>query len=407
MKNVRFAPHKYYATLLIILLFSLKSFSQKDSTSIYSLTDKSTKGTPTTRLRLSRFLVYQSLATSSNASVQKDFTDVISRTTNEVTSANIIPIGILNADISLPDDKTKRKDFILMASPLQQDVFQANIQFQISPKLLQSNLDNQIESIDLSFDEGTNWKTYKYEEQLIDYRFEKSGEQTIGIRINSKKGSYISFVIMDVKQLVRPTVVATQRVSAPAVKGGRITANVNGAEYRIIMGCDGILDKPIIIAEGFDANEDVNLDVLTAKYNGTLGTNGPLQGFKNNGYDLVLVNYDNGRTWIQDNAQVLKAVINQINATKVGNNKLIVIGESMSGIVARIALKEMENAGQNHQVSHFVAFDTPMRGANVPIGLMYLGDWGAGTFPAWFAPPWSVSHRTSCDSNVPNKFPLQ
>jgi hypothetical protein len=400
-------PHKYYATLLIILLFSLKSFSQKDSTSIYSLTDKSTKGTPTTRLRLSRFLVYQSLATSSNASVQKDFTDVISRTTNEVTSANIIPIGILNADISLPDDKTKRKDFILMASPLQQDVFQANIQFQISPKLLQSNLDNQIESIDLSFDEGTNWKTYKYEEQLIDYRFEKSGEQTIGIRINSKKGSYISFVIMDVKQLVRPTVVATQRVSAPAVKGGRITANVNGAEYRIIMGCDGILDKPIIIAEGFDANEDVNLDVLTAKYNGTLGTNGPLQGFKNNGYDLVLVNYDNGRTWIQDNAQVLKAVINQINATKVGNNKLIVIGESMSGIVARIALKEMENAGQNHQVSHFVAFDTPMRGANVPIGLMYLGDWGAGTFPAWFAPPWSVSHRTSCDSNVPNKFPLQ
>jgi hypothetical protein len=364
--------------LLIILLFSFKSFSQKDSTKIYSLSEKNTTGIPTVRISYPRFLTYQKLATSSNAVAKPNFTDVMTRSVNQVTSAKVIPIGILNADINSPDNKQSKKEFILMASPLQKDIYQAEVSFQLSPQLSQNNVDNGISSIEFSFDEGISWKSYQYEEQLINHSFTTIGEQCIGFKVNSKKGTYVTYTTIDVKQLVRPSAVETKRVSALTVKGGRVTASVTGAEYRIIMGCDGIFDKPIIIAEGFDANEDVNLDALGAKYVNAMS------GFTNNGYDLVLVNYDNGRTWVQDNAQVLKAVINQVNATKVGSNRLIVIGESLSGIIARIALREMEIAGQNHQVSHFVAFDTPMRGANVPIGIMYLGDWGASTFPAWF-----------------------
>ena len=318
-------------------------------------------------------MVYQSLANSSNAKPQKEFSDAISRSRDQVTQSNIIHIGILNADIETSDGKEKKKDFILMASPIQKDIFQANVQFQLSPKLLQTNLDNQIESIEISFDNGDNWKLYKYEEQLISYQFKRTGEQEIGFRINSKKGSYVTFSTVDVKQLIRPSFVEPKRVSAPSVKAGRVAAGVNGAEYRIHVGCDGIFDKPIIIAEGFDVGQNVNLDDMTAKYFNAL------QLYRNNGYDLVLVNYDNGRTWIQNNAQVLKAVINQVNNTKVGNNKLIIIGESMSGLVARYALKQMENDGQNPNVSHFVAFDTPMRGANVPPGLIALRRWASST----------------------------
>ncbi|MDZ7898984.1 MAG: PA14 domain-containing protein [Arcicella sp.] len=358
-------------TFVLLLLLQCSAFAQKD---IYSLTDEKTRGIPTIRLRPTRFLVYQSLASSSKANAQKEFSEAISRNRNQVTQANIIPIGILNADIETPDEKQKKKDFVLMASPIQKDIFQANVQFQLSPKLLQSNIDNQIKSIEISFDNGDSWKSYKYEEQLISHQFKVKGEQQIGFKINSKKGTYVTFATVDVKQLVRRASVEPKRVSAPSVKGGRVAANVNGAEYRIITGCDGIFDKPIIIAEGFDAAEDVNLDDLEASYFDAL------QLYRNNGYDLVLVNYDNGRTWIQDNAQVLKAVINQVNATKFGSNKLVVIGESMSGLVARWALKEMENAGQNHNVSHFVAFDTPMRGANVPPGLIQFRRWLPGAF---------------------------
>ena len=354
-------------TFILLLLLQFSAFAQKD---IYSLTDQKTKGTPTIRLRPTRFLVYQALASSSKATAQREFSEAISRTRNQVTQANIIPIGILNADIEAPNDKEKKKDFILMASPVQKDIFQANVQFQISPKLLQTNLSNQIESIEISFDNGDNWKTYKYEEQLISYQFKNTGEQEIGFRINSKKGTYVTFATIDVKQLIRPSFAEPKRVSASSVRGvGETAAIVNGAEYRIHLGCDGIFDKPIIIAEGFDVSQNVNLDDLTASYFE------PLRLYRNNGYDLVLVNYDNARTWIQDNAQVLKAVINQVNNTKIGNNKLVVIGESMSGLVARWALKEMENAGQNPNVSHFVAFDSPMRGANVPPGLIGLRRW--------------------------------
>ena len=111
-------------TFILLLLLQFSAFCQKDSTKtkntpIYSLTDTKTKGTPTIRLRPTRFLVFKSLANSSNAKAQKEFSDAISRNRNQVTQANIIPIGILNADIETPDEKDKKKDFILMASPIQ------------------------------------------------------------------------------------------------------------------------------------------------------------------------------------------------------------------------------------------------------------------------------------------------
>ena len=232
MKKLTFTPpHKYCATISIILLMliiNFNSFAQQDSTKvfkqvpIYSLTDKNAAGTPTVRLRPSSFLIYQSLTSSSNVSLQKDFTEVLTRNRDQVTQSNVIPVGILNAEISLPEDKEKKKDFILMASPLEKDIFQADIQFQINPNLLQSNIDNKISGIEISFDEGLNWQSYKYEAQLINYRFNRTGEQTIGFKLISKRGTYITFTVVDVKQLQRPTFVETRRVSASNIKGGRV-----------------------------------------------------------------------------------------------------------------------------------------------------------------------------------------
>lgn len=85
-----------------------------------------------------------------------------------------------------------------------------------------------------------------------------------------------------------------------SVRGGRVADNVVEAEYAIFTGCDNIFDKPIIIAESFDEGQNVNIDVLVAKYYPYL------YAFRNNGYDLVSVNYNDGRDYIQNNAQALK-----------------------------------------------------------------------------------------------------
>jgi hypothetical protein len=44
------------------------------------------------------------------------------------------------------------------------------------------------------------------------------------------------------------------------------------------------------------------------------------------------------------------------------------MGVSMGGLVARIALRQMELANQNHQTWKYISVDSPHKGANVPVG---------------------------------------
>ncbi len=44
----------------------------------------------------------------------------------------------------------------------------------------------------------------------------------------------------------------------------------------------------------------------------------------------------------------------------------------MGALVARYALKDMENKGTNHQTNMFISWDGPHQGANVPLAYQYL-----------------------------------
>ncbi|WP_028524437.1 PA14 domain-containing protein [Runella limosa] len=314
----------------------------------------------------------------------KEITDIQTRSRDQITSSNVIPIGILNADATFltqaqvndnikaknqgkkADEKAYENIEMIAAGLLQGEVFQADVQFQISPKLVQTNIKNPIEGLEIDFQDGKGWQRYEYTERLIPHRFTTTGTVAIALKLITKRGIYITYCPLQIKALERPTFFATGKIAAPKVKNGRLAENVAGAEYAILTGCDGVLDRPIIIAEGFDVGQDINMSDIYTKYYPFLYT------FRNNGYDLVFVNYDDGRDYIQNNAQVLKRVINEINSRKVGSYPLVVVGESMSGLVARWALREMENAGQTHNVSHFISFDTPHQGANVPPGLVAM-----------------------------------
>lgn len=310
---------------------------------------------------------------------------------DQITSSNVIPIGIINADALIlteaqvndnikaksqnikADGKNYENVELITAGLLQGEIFQGNVSFRISPDLIQSNINNKIDHLEIDFQDGKGYKTFEMKEQLIPYQFKTIGEVSIAIKLVTKRATYLTYNILKVTQLERPipysdkNVVTATKVIQESIKNGRITDNVVGGEYAIYTGCDNVFDKPIIIAEGFDVGQDVNIDVMVAKYYPYL------YAFRNNGYDLVFVNYSDGRDYMQNNAEVLKRVIIDVNNRKVGNNKLVVVGESMSGLIARWALRSMENAGQIHNVSHFISFDTPHQGANVPPGLVELG----------------------------------
>jgi pimeloyl-ACP methyl ester carboxylesterase len=148
----------------------------------------------------------------------------------------------------------------------------------------------------------------------------------------------------------------------------RTTITSVGARTRVLTGCDGVFDKPVIIVEGFDPEGSLDLDELVDRFEQQrfIAT---LQAY---GYDIVLVDFKNNGTLIENNAAVLEAVIKKVNETKTGTFKSHVIGFSMGGLIARWCLRTMENKGLPHQVANYFSYDAPHQGANIPLGLQYL-----------------------------------
>lgn len=156
----------------------------------------------------------------------------------------------------------------------------------------------------------------------------------------------------------------------------------------------GKLTKPLIVMEGFDpiefAPEDEKAYLFDKKY-GNTNLNTFVQSLKHSGlaynklrseYDIIYVDMFECKEYIQTNAKLLKTVIEKINQEKRANGcteKNVVIGQSMGGLIARYALKEMENESHIHDVSLLICHDTPHLGANVPLGVLY-GLYGLQSF---------------------------
>jgi hypothetical protein len=111
--------------------------------------------------------------------------------------------------------------------------------------------------------------------------------------------------------------------------------------------------KPLIVAEGFD-------DGIILKPEQEAGSNNINQFLEStefsrsqsfalesemNTYDIIYVDWNNGVTFLQRNAYVLQEVIKWVNDNKTTTTQNVVLGQSMGGLIARYALKDMENRG--------------------------------------------------------------
>jgi hypothetical protein len=169
------------------------------------------------------------------------------------------------------------------------------------------------------------------------------------------------------------------------------------------------ITNPVVIVDGVDFNSEIKFEdntiVLGSKYESKVvrcGTTGwdifssgaedswlelgqtetyrefpkLFQDLNSAKYDIIFLDFTEGATFIQKNAMVLKALLNRINATKVadegGIHENIVIGASMGGQVVRMALAQMERDKQPHCTRMYVSFDSPQKGANIPLGLQAI-----------------------------------
>lgn len=230
--------------------------------------------------------------------------------------------------------------------------------------------------------------------QKTTHVFSKAGEHLVKVRLHFSDGTQTqtTFSIVTEGQIygktngftVVPNVV-NSITSTLAYQGlGETTAFTGQGEYELYLDTtNGILDKPIILVDGFDPGDTRN---TAAIYNQLVYGTGQnmADDLRLLGYDVIVLNFpnyvrpnttttvDGGVDFIQRNAFVLIELINQINAQKVGNLQNVVIGPSMGGLISRYALRYMEMNGLNHDTRLYLSFDSPHLGANVPIGFQHL-----------------------------------
>jgi len=151
--------------------------------------------------------------------------------------------------------------------------------------------------------------------------------------------------------------------------------------YEIFLdNVDGVLDKPVILLDGFDPGDARDINGLYSSL--AFGGENLADLVRDEGFDIVVLNaplyttdgkdIDGGADYIQRNAMVLIELIDFLNSEKVGDEELVVLGPSMGGLIARYGLAFMEANSMPHETRLYISFDSPHKGANIPISLQYL-----------------------------------
>lgn len=322
---------------------------------------------------------------------------------------NVIPFGVINVKYNKLKDSALLKDLIyyqdgklfnkptksespynekrvFAAIPLIDELNLTDNRFIFSDKTYFSNDTAQIDHLEIDFDNGQGFNTYAMNEMInVDYTI--SGDKLIQVKVVFKNRSVLTSVcIGQIEHVNVPypsSIVIFDKANFPELKAydqWTYTDNENdknGAYGKATVSIwyasgNKVLTKPFILLDGFDPgasqyDQARHWKELFTDLN-QVNTADILKSDCYN-YDIITVDWDGGADWIQKNAYVLVEILKWVNANKVGFNPNIVVGPSMGGIIAKYALSYMEKNNINHDVSVFVPWDSPHRGANIPIGL--------------------------------------
>lgn len=231
---------------------------------------------------------------------------------------------------------------------------------------------NTFTNIQFDAGDGNGYQNISLESPIQVHYFNGGGVKELKLKVSYSGINYVSHSAINVKPSVHPQPKYLVSHRAPVIiNTHEISTTYQGNTYKAMICYEGesALINPIIVSEGFDpwsfaGIEDGwhNYAGFTNLYNTDLLPN----------ESLIYIDWFDCSADIRANAEVFKAVIRWVNEHKTSNAKTIVIGQSMGGLIARYALRDMELNNETHQVRMFVSHDVPYRGANVSPGLMYL-----------------------------------
>ncbi|GHT79431.1 hypothetical protein AGMMS50262_23110 [Bacteroidia bacterium] len=268
---------------------------------------------------------------------------------------------------------------LFAATVLKSPIFNGeNATFLFDKSLYFTNKDYSNELFEIDFDDGLGFRKIEFG-QKIQVRYNNIGKKIIRLKKTSdisatnqlQKTSqnrvFTSSFILQVSALFVPTYTfeVPLNISIPSNYPHGGGANVTGTAYVFTSDDSQNIKNPIIISDGFDPLNQRGIDSLYTMVN----QQNMIECLRSQGYDFIILDFGNGGDYIERNAYLLKGLIEYINNIKVTQNKLVVIGTSMAGLVSRYALAYMEHQGINHDTRLYVSFDSPEKGANIPLGI--------------------------------------
>ncbi len=329
------------------------------------------------------------------ASVKKQLPDIMDlvKKNNEYVRQNIYPIAILDYEYdritqeAIKNGWVKREgkkliqtksaniletNRVFAASALSSRTYgRLTVNYVIPEDMIFSNRKDKIQAIYADFGDGRGFVQVT-PNKVYTVKYKSEGEKQIKIKaILASKADAISTFTINVKDTKMPS---------PSEDWVNFTADIpwNGAyasgEVAILYGAgNSTLTRPVIVVDGFDPGDSRPVSGLYELAN----KQNMLETLRSRGYDAVLVNFYDGAGYIQRNAmlvvKVIQTVINRMKAagTYTSAPQIVVIGPSMGGLITRYALRYMEMHGMEHHVRTWISFDSPQKGANVPLGLQY------------------------------------
>lgn len=231
--------------------------------------------------------------------------------------------------------------------------------------------------------------------QTLNITYEEEGEKTLKFRVtlsdNTLLVSHARFKVRDGGGVNRDYgSTPDETITIPG------TAGHAGGSLQFLYDCPGNSGsggggngsggngtwKPLLYIEGYepaigDNDRDISFLMAEKRFGQFFpGTNDLLSDILNaQGYDILYLDFEFNADHVANNAEVVKEalrIINQRKAELGSHEETVVIGASLGGVVGKYALRQMEIAGEDHDVKLFIALDAEFQGANLPVGMQFM-----------------------------------
>jgi len=309
-------------------------------------------------------------------------------------------------------------DRVFAAALLTDMVYGDQITFQLAPELFFTNGDPALGAVEIDFDDGLGFRAVRPGEDVAVAYADVPGARagvvkTLRLRRSDRspapppertaRGDAVAqaqwlqvemeITIVPLPQSAVPATLSTLFVDANGTSPGTTDGTGKALVFvrRPFGHSTACFAKPVIFVEGIDFGSAlpgggavkrgdlgfINLETGTSKDYPQLAK-APLllNRLALGGFDVAYIDFWDGAAPIQENAVVLRRLIEHVrdNRCDPAVDRLNVIGASMGGLVSRYALAKIEQDGTppTSCSTSYISFDAPHQGANIPFGAQHF-----------------------------------